>query len=343
VPASVSGLQTELYDPHTCTERPATGCDANSRFEAMLDVSALADGTHTLQVLAVNGRGVDPIPTYYEIPIEVRNAGTCAGDTSGPTVSLTQPTAGASVQGTTSVACTASDPSGVEQVELYAAGAWKQSDPTAPYSFSLGTTGYPDGPLELRCRAEDTCGNVRFSAPVAVTVANGAPVTVSFTPTDDTFAHQDQPTSVFGTYNFLRLRTIDGGHGRHGYLKFQLSGVLGAVTSAKLRFRTQDAVFPEPIGVYRLATTSWSEQTLTWNNAPLDVIQSTTLPGPFAAETWHELDITPLVAGDGVLSLGLATGANQGQLDLWTKESPYSPVLEVTFVPSATPAIPGAQ
>ncbi|MDY7093151.1 MAG: Ig-like domain-containing protein [Acidobacteriota bacterium] len=343
VPAAVSGLQMGLYDPHTCTERPATGCDANSRFEAMLDVSGLADGTHTLQVLAVNNRVVDPIPTYYEIPIEVRNAGSCSGDGTGPTVSLNQPAAGASIQGTVGVTCSASDSSGVEQVELYAAGAWKQSDPTAPYSFSLDTTGYPDGPLELRCRAEDACGNASFSAPVAVTVANGAPTTVTFSPTDDTFAHQDQPTSVFGAYNFLRLRTFDGGHGRHGYLKFQLSGITGAVTSAKLRFRTQDMVLPEALSLYKLATTGWSEQTLTWNNAPLDVVQSTTLPGPFAAETWHELYITPLVTGDGTLSLGLATTANQGKLDLWTKESLYPPRLDVTFVPSAIPVDPSGQ
>ena len=102
-------------------------------------------------------------------------------------------------------------------------------------------------------------------------------------------------------------------------------------------------VLPEALSVYKLATTGWSEQTLTWNNAPLDVIQSTTLPGPFAAETWHELDITPLVTGDGTLSLGLATTANQGKLDLWTKESLYPAQLEVTFVPSATPAVPGAR
>ncbi|MDY7095688.1 MAG: Ig-like domain-containing protein, partial [Acidobacteriota bacterium] len=109
--AAVEELRTGLYDPYTCNERPAVGCDANSRFEATVDVSALADGPHTLQVLATNGRVVDPIPTYYEIPFEVRNAGTCAADTTAPTVSLTAPAEGATVQGAVAVSCSASDAS----------------------------------------------------------------------------------------------------------------------------------------------------------------------------------------------------------------------------------------
>lgn len=338
--ASVQGLRLGLYDPYTCSENPAPSCDSRSRFEATLDVSGLADGQHTLQVLAINGRDIDPIPTFYELQFEVRNVGSCAGDTTPPAVSLTSPSDGETVQGTISVACSASDASEIAAVDLYAGGAWQQNDVSAPYVYTLDTEAFADGQLELGCRAEDICGNARFSPSVHVTVANGDEVTATFAPIDDTFAHQDNPDTVYGGYNFMRLRTIDGGHGRHGYMKFQVSGVVGPIVAARLRMRTQDTTIPEAIAVYKLGTLSWQEETLTWNNAPLDVLQMVAAPPPFEAETWHELDVTPLITGNGTYSFGLATGSNHGKLDLWTKESIYTPELEVVFVPSAAPPAP---
>lgn len=336
--APVQNLRTGLFDAELCTEIPASSCNPNSRFEGILDVSGLPDGTHTLQVLATNGRGTDPIPTYYEMSFEVANGATGCTDTTLPAITMTAPAAGALVQGAATVTFSASDSSGIEAVGLYVDGAWVEDDLAAPYTFSLDTTAYADGALELKGKAEDGCGNVRFTPPRTVTVGNGPEVSLSFAPSDDTFSHQDHPDSPFGAYNFLRLRTIDGGHGRHGYLRFSVTGVVGPVVSATLRLRTQEtALTTDSVGVYKLTETPWTEETLTWNNAPLTVVQSVEIAPPFAADTWHELDVTELVTGNGTYSFGLATGANQGGLDFWTKESIYAPQLEVVSIPSAAP------
>ncbi|MCB1056523.1 MAG: DNRLRE domain-containing protein [Acidobacteria bacterium] len=340
--ASVSNVQTGLFDPYLCGEVPDPGCNPNSRFEATLDVSGLPDGMHTLQVFATNGRSVDPIPTYYELEFEVANgAGGCT-DTTPPAVNFSAPAQGALLEGTATVSFTASDSSGIESVGLYVDGTWVEDDTEAPYTFQLDTTQYPDGPLELKGKAEDGCGNVKFSNPRNVTVANGPEVSLTFAPTDDTFSHQDNPDSVYGAYNFFRLRTVDGGHGRHGYLRFAVSGVVGPVVSAKLRLRTQETAFTtHSVGVYKLIETPWTEETLTWNNAPLNWVQWVETAPPLAADSWHELDLSALVTGNGVYSFGMATGANQGGLDFWSKESIYPPELVVISVPSAAPGASG--
>ncbi len=69
------------------------------------------------------------------------------------------------------------------------------------------------------------------------------------------------------------------------------------------------------------------------DNASLAVQWSGAVPVPLAADTWHEIDVTGAITGNGIYTLGLATVADQGNLDFWSRESIYSPVLEITFQP----------
>jgi hypothetical protein len=117
------------------------------------------------------------------------------GDTTPPTVSLTQPTAGTLVANTTTFSATASDNVGVTKVEFFVDNILKATDTSSPYSFSWDTTNggthLCNGPHThaLTTKAYDAAGNTKTSSAVSVnmnnpsycTVADTTPPTVSFT------------------------------------------------------------------------------------------------------------------------------------------------------------------
>jgi chitinase len=75
------------------------------------------------------------------------------------------------VSGTVTLEVEAADNGGVAKVEFFA-GSTKLGEATsAPYTFAWNTAGYPDGPVTLKARAEDTAGNAS-EATLQVTVAN---------------------------------------------------------------------------------------------------------------------------------------------------------------------------
>lgn len=106
---------------------------------------------------------------------------TAASDWTPPTVAVTPP-AGGTVNGTTTIAATASDAqSGVAQVALQYqpsdASSWTTlcTDTTAPYSCSWDTRANgatPDGPYDLRAIATDKAGYSTTSEAVRTYVAN---------------------------------------------------------------------------------------------------------------------------------------------------------------------------
>jgi peptidoglycan/xylan/chitin deacetylase (PgdA/CDA1 family) len=94
-------------------------------------------------------------------------------DTTPPTVTITAPVTGTTASGTVTLAATATDVSGIGGVTFYAAGVPVGSeDTTAPYSVSLDSRTYSNGPLTLLAVARDSAGNRATSSPVTVTVNN---------------------------------------------------------------------------------------------------------------------------------------------------------------------------
>ncbi len=94
------------------------------------------------------------------------------GDTTAPATSITSPTAGTIVSGTTTVSASASDNVGVTKVEFYLDGVLQSTDTTSPYSWSWNTTTASNASHTLTSKAYDAAANVGTSAGVAVTVSN---------------------------------------------------------------------------------------------------------------------------------------------------------------------------
>jgi hypothetical protein len=98
-----------------------------------------------------------------------------AAEQTPPSVSVTSPSAGATVSGTATVAASASDNRGVSGVQFKLDGQnLGGEDTSAPYSVAWNTTVTSDGAHTLTAVARDTAGNSAASPGVAVTVSVGA-------------------------------------------------------------------------------------------------------------------------------------------------------------------------
>ena len=102
-------------------------------------------------------------------------------DTTPPTATITNPAAGQTVSGTTTVAATASDNVAVSSVQFRIDGQPLGSAvTTAPYAIQWDTTKDSAGSHTLTATAVDPSGNVGTAAPVTVTVQNPTPPMTCF-------------------------------------------------------------------------------------------------------------------------------------------------------------------
>lgn len=154
----------------------------------------------------------------------------------GPAVEISSPAPGEQLQGTVSVAATASDDRRVDRVEFMVDGAIKQADTEPPYTFAWDTRTSANGNRELTVRATDEAGNARTSGATTVTVANSAPPTTRVTsPSNryDDLVIADMPALYWRLGESAGAATaIDAsGNGRSGtYAGSRSSGQLGLLT-----------------------------------------------------------------------------------------------------------------
>jgi hypothetical protein len=159
---TVRGVQFKLDGANLGAE------DLSAPYSVSWDTTTASNGSHTLTAVARDSLGV----LWTSNPVTV----TVFNDTTAPTVSITSPASGATVGGTISVTASASDNVGVAGVQFLLDGLNAGAEVTAaPYSVSWNTTTVSDGSHSLTAVARDAAGNRTTSAPVAVTVSNGAP------------------------------------------------------------------------------------------------------------------------------------------------------------------------
>ena len=135
----------------------------------------------------VSGHGTDRATTYNYTVSAYDTAGNNSGqsvgasattltpppDTTPPSVTLTAPSAGATVQGQVAVSANASDDVGVVGVQFLMDGVNLASeDTTAPYAITWDTTSAVNGSHTLAARARDAAGNVTTTPSISVTVNN---------------------------------------------------------------------------------------------------------------------------------------------------------------------------
>jgi hypothetical protein len=149
--------------------------------------------------------------------------------------------------------------------------------------------------------------------------------TVSFIPAADAYVTSAIPNTNYGASKMIRF---DASPVVNGYLTFNVQGLGGSIASAKLRIYANSS---SSVGckVFSVPDVSWAERTITYNNAPALGNQISSY-GAIKSSTWIEIDVTPVVTGNGTFSLAL-TGINGTAVSLASRESgTFVPQLVIT-------------
>ncbi len=174
-------------------------------------------------------------------------------------------------------------------------------------------------------------GLLLSGAGASVAASSGSPRSVFVAEADASVA-QAHPESNYGPASSLR---VDGGSHPdvHSFVRFTISGLSGAVTSAKLRLYATSATVDGP-AVYATAT-DWSERGITWATRPAPVGAAGDDKGAVPKDTWVEFDVTPLVEGNGVYAFVLI-GSSNDPVDMSSREGRRPPQLVVTTAADTT-------
>jgi hypothetical protein len=182
-----------------------------------------------------------------------------------------------------------------------------------------------DGMYTLRLTADD--GELTAFDEVIITVLPQ----YSFTAVEDASISSNEPAANFGTAQTLEIRDHKK-QAYQSYVKFDVSGVQGVVTSVKLRLYS--TVGSNSVSSVYLVSNDWAETGITWNNAP--GISGSPLDSLDTNETdvWVEYDVTSAVSGDGIVSFGF-TNNHPNWVNYNAREAGVNPPTLVIMVEPA--------
>jgi len=212
--------------------------------------------------------------------------------------------------------------------------------PTLAGSVAGSTLAFTDSGLVpqttylYRVIARDAAGNQSDPSNDAIVTTDPAPTSGTFTfdVAADSYVDESAAAVNYGTATSLR---IDASPQQISYLRFDLSGVVGTVSSVTLRLYAQ-ANGNKGCNVLPVADSSWDETALTWNNAPARGASVATCDS-FNANTWVVVDLTAaaLVSGNGQLSLAISNPSSTSTR-FSSREGPNPAQLVVVTVPPDT-------
>jgi trimeric autotransporter adhesin len=160
---------------------------------------------------------------------------------------------------------------------------------------------------------------------ITVNPAGGGGSTLTFAPTDDAYVLKGTPDGNFGTQPTIRAYNTDQ---TLSYLKFNVTGVSGTVTSVKLRLFVTDASNVAG-AIYAVADTIWSEGTVTYTTRPaIGTLLGSGGGAPLG--TWVEFNLGVPFTGNGVYSFALKDGGSDA-VRYSSKEGANDPELVVTL------------
>jgi hypothetical protein len=138
--------------------------DTTAPYGTTWNASGVSNGSHSIAAQATDKAGNT---STHTINVTVSN-----GESNDPTVNITSPAAGATVNGTSfALTATASDDSAIQKVRFWAGSTYLGYDSTAPYSKSWNTTLGPNGSHTIKTEAIDIYNNTA-SQQFNVTVIN---------------------------------------------------------------------------------------------------------------------------------------------------------------------------
>lgn len=141
------------------------GVDSSGPFSVTWDSTSASEGGVSITALATDTLGHSTASAARVVTV----------DNTAPTVTISNPTDGTSVNGSVNIVATVTDASAVV-VEFLVNGVVINTDSVGPsYDTAWNTTLEPDGPASLTARATDAAGHVTTSSAISVTVQNATP------------------------------------------------------------------------------------------------------------------------------------------------------------------------
>jgi archaellum component FlaF (FlaF/FlaG flagellin family) len=296
--SDASGVAQVVFEisPMGQSSWSAIATDSTAPYSVDFTTTTVADGTYDLRAVAtdVPGNSGSSVVTARLI------------DNTGATGSITSPTSGAVVSGTTTVTATATDAgSGVSQITFQRSPAGQNSwtaiaaaDTTEPYSVNWTTTSLTDGNYDLRGVILDDAGNQSTTPVTTVVVRNRH----TFVPVADAYVNASVPSTNFGASTSIR---VDAEPVLRSYLRFNIQ-VSAPILRATLRVFTASSS-TTGYQVRGVASNTWVETTITFANAPAVSGTVTGSSGSFSSGVWTQVDVTSLVTAPGLVTFGLTT------------------------------------
>ena len=139
---------------------------------------------------------------------------------------------------------------------------------------------------------------------LATQSATGAPVSTTFKPAADAYTSSDRPTTNFGTATALKA---DASPIATSYLRFDVQGLGGPVTKATLRLLANSGCVQQGSRP-ALCRDQYVGRDDPQLQQPACHRRLDRLPrGCFTPGQWASLDATPLVSGNGLVSMAVTT------------------------------------
>ncbi|MEM7052688.1 MAG: Ig-like domain-containing protein [Acidobacteriota bacterium] len=183
-------------------------------------------GQHELAAKGFDACGNQAWSSAVVFTVEGSSGGGCASDSTPPAVGVSSPlnqsTVSPGSDGTVPLAAVASDNSGIAKVDFLIDGSWVGSDTAAPYGVSWSASA---GSHELRVKASDTCGNVRWSSPVEFTVPAPDPCLADGTGPTLTITHPTAGLVIEGDDNVVLLEATASDPSGVDRVEFSVDGV----------------------------------------------------------------------------------------------------------------------
>ena len=163
----------------------------------------------------------------------------------------------------------------------------------------------------------------------------GPPPTVfNFTvhPRNDATVVASKPNAAYGTAPDLRARGARAE--QKSYLEFEVHGAGSAVQQATLRLYCMDGS-DDGGSIFAVArdrddaTVAWTQEELSWNNAPPLRPAPHTHLGRVVAGSWVEIDVTAAIGGNGTYGFALVSSADD-MVSFAAREGPAPPELVFT-------------
>jgi YVTN family beta-propeller protein len=150
------------------------------------------------------------------------------------------------------------------------------------------------------------------------TIGSATPVTVN--PSADAYVRDGtSAANNYGTAATLEVKNSNVNYTRVAYVRFPIGALVSSVSNAKLRLYGAAVASAKAISVYSVASTTWGESTITWNNAPASgTAKLATVTVSLTAQYW-EWDVTAYLQAEK--ALGHTDVSFALKADVYTGES----------------------